>query len=170
MFTWRQFYKINKQSDNCILEKGKNILFLFQILRNGRERSLGCSHNICDLDQLSEISITVVILPVIVAAVLKVNEHQLLFVWTLTTIQQQDVSWKRHKQIFFFFFLQKRKANVACIKSIAAWMFYLPGSRYGRKQQESELTPAVTWKLQKKVRSQDVWWVYYEWVCEVCWV
>lgn len=40
----------------------------------------------------------VALIPEIVAAVLKVNEHQLLFVRSLATLQQQDVSCKTSKQ------------------------------------------------------------------------
>lgn len=43
----------------------------------------------------------VAIIPEIVAAVLKVNEHQLLFVRSLATLQQQDVSCKTSKHSFF---------------------------------------------------------------------
>lgn len=42
----------------------------------------------------------VALIPEIVAAVLKVNEHQLLFVRSLATLQQQDVSCKTSKHSF----------------------------------------------------------------------
>ncbi len=89
-------------------------------------------------------------LPVIVAAVLKVNEHQFLFVWALAALQQQDVSWKQHTQVIFYEGDQTCSIQGPLTSLCFTFLTIVVAEHYrrvGGLQQRPEHT-------QKKVRSQ----------------